>query len=63
MMECLSITTQFHEYGDGGLQPCHGMWIIIRLHHPVGWSIHSQKQLVQWAVYVTAEFYACMLSG
>ncbi len=26
-------------------------------------SIHSQKQLVQWAVYVTAEFYACMLSG
>ncbi len=25
--------------------------------------IHSQKQMVQWAVYVTAEFYACMLSG
>ncbi len=24
--------------------------------------LHSQKQLVQWAVYVTAEFYACMLS-
>ena len=25
--------------------------------------LHSQKQMVQWAVYVTAEFYACMLSG
>ncbi len=24
--------------------------------------VHSQKQLAQWAVYVTAEFYACMLS-
>ncbi len=24
--------------------------------------IHSQKQLVQWAVYVTVEFCACMLS-
>ena len=23
-------------------------------------SLHSQKRLVQWAVYVTAEFYACM---
>ena len=22
---------------------------------------HSQKQLVQWAVYITAEFYACIL--
>ncbi len=26
-------------------------------------NIHSQKQMAQWAVYVTAEFYACMLSG
>ncbi len=25
--------------------------------------MHSQKQLVQWAVYLTVEFYACMLSG
>ncbi len=26
-------------------------------------GIHSQKQFVQWAVYVMAEFYACMFSG
>ncbi len=25
--------------------------------------LHSQKQMAQWAVYVTAEFYACMLSA
>ncbi len=26
-------------------------------------ALHSQKQLVQWAVYATVEFYACMLSS
>ncbi len=26
-------------------------------------TLHAQKQLVQWGVYVTVEFYACMLSG
>ncbi len=47
------------------------IWIRIQLKRP--WIqiwirirtslIHSQKQLGQWAVYVMAEFYACMLSG
>ncbi len=63
-------TRNSHERNGTNIGPLHPKtmwtwinWLINSFLQICQKVLHSQKQLVQWAVYVTVEFYACMLSG